>query len=45
MGAEIQLLEERTWRSGREGWLLQWLGEKYVCAGPWSLVVVKKAGG
>ena len=30
MGAEIELLEARTWRSGREGWQLRWLGEKYV---------------
>ena len=34
MGAEIELLEARTWWSGREGWLLQLLGEKHVCAGP-----------
>ena len=43
--AEIELQGERTWRSGRKGWLLQWLGEKYVCAGAWLLVVVRKAGG
>jgi len=44
MGAEIQLLEERTWRSGREGRLLQWLGGKYVRAGPQALVEVRTAG-
>ena len=44
MGAEIELLEARTWRSGREGRLLQWLGGKHVRAGPQVLVVVRTAG-